>query len=103
MDQGLRFTPISAALAAQRRADRRQPKEVWQAAKRLCLPPADLDFIYACLWKKLSVGARLKAIWPSVSDQCPFDSFVEDIYHCTKACSWLTIPVRALQCTFPPV
>ena len=28
---------------------------------------------------------------------------LEDIYHCTKACSWLTIPVRALQCTFPLV
>ena len=46
---------------------------------------------------------RLKAIWPSVSDLCPFDSSLEDVYHCTKACSWLTILVRALQCTFPPV
>ena len=103
MDQGLQFTPISAALATQRRADRRQPKEVWQAFRRLALPPQDLDFIHTCLWKKLSVGARLRAIWPSASDRCPFDSSLEDIYHCTKACSWLTIPVRALQCTFPPV
>ena len=31
MERGLRFTPISAALAAQRRADRRKPREVWQA------------------------------------------------------------------------
>ena len=87
MEQGLRFTPISAAIVAQHRADRRQPRQVWQVFRHLCLPPADLDFIYACLWKKLSVGARLKAIWPSVSDRCPFDSSVEDIYHCTKACS----------------
>ena len=57
MDQGLQFTPISAALATQRRADRRQPKEVWQAFRRLALPPQDLDFIHTCLWKKLSVGA----------------------------------------------
>ena len=95
VDQGLQFTPISAALAAQRRADRRQPKEVWQAFRRLALPPQDLDFIHTCLWKKLSVG--------TVSDRCPFDSSLEDVYHCTKACSWLTIPVRALQSTFPPV
>ena len=103
MDQELQFTPISAALATQRRADGRQPKEVWQAFRRLALPLQDLDFIHTCLWKKLSVGARLRAIWPCVSDRCPFDSSLEDIYHCMKACSWLTIPARALQCTFPPV
>ena len=103
MDQGLQFTPVSAALAAERRADRRQPKEVGQAFRRLILPPRDLDFINTCLWKKLSVGAHHKAIWPSVSDRCPFDSSLEDVYHCTKACSWLTIPVRPVKCTFPPV
>ena len=97
----MRFTPISVVIAAQRHADRPQPREVWQAFRRLCLPPVDVDFIYACLWKRLSVGARLKAIWPSVSERCPFDSSVEDIHHCTKTCSWLTIPVRALQCAFP--
>ena len=76
---------------------------MWQAFRRLVLPQADLDFIHTCLWKKLSVGARLKAIWPSVSDRCPFDSSPEDVYHCSKACSWVTIPVLALQWTFPTV
>ena len=103
MDQGLQITPISEALAAQRRSDRRQAKEVWQAFRRLAHPLQDLDFIHTCLWKNLSVGARLRAIWPSVSDRCPFDSSLEDIYHCTKACSWLTIPFQSLQCTCPPV
>ena len=45
----------------------------------------------------------MKAIWPAYSDCCPFDSALEDVYHCIKACSWLTIPVRILQCTFPSV
>ena len=66
MDQGLQLTPLSAALSAQRRADRRQPKEVWQAFRRLVLLPHDLDFTHTCLWKKLSLGARLRAIWPSI-------------------------------------
>ena len=56
MDQGLQFTPLSAAPAAQRRADRQQPKEVLQAFRRLSLPPEDLDFIYTGLWMKLSGG-----------------------------------------------
>ena len=85
MDQGLEFTHVSAALAAQRRADGRQPKGVWQAFRRLVLPPQDLDFIHTCLWRKLSVGARLRAIRPSVSDRCPFDSSLEDIYHCRES------------------
>ena len=62
------------------------------------LPATDLIFIHTCLWKKLSVGSRMKAIWPFVLHRCPFD-----VYHCTKSCSWLTIPVWALQCMFPCV
>ena len=47
MDQGLQCTPISAALAPERRDERRQPKE---AFRRLIVPPQDLDFIHSCLW-----------------------------------------------------
>ena len=43
MDQGLECTPISAALEAEHRDERRQPKE---AFRRLILPPQDLNFIH---------------------------------------------------------
>ena len=46
------------------------------------------------------MGPRMKVIWPLVSDKCPFDSAIEDMYHRTKSCSWLTIPVRACSALF---
>ena len=81
------------------------PKDsaLWRAFHRLRLPLQDLDFICTGLWKKLPVGKHLRAFFPWVPPACPFEGAQEDVYHRLKACSWLTIPVRILQCTFPAV
>ena len=65
--------------------------------------PQDLDFIHTGLWKKLPVGQCLHAFFPWVPPTCPFEGSQEDVYHKLNACSWLTVPVRILQCTFSPV
>ena len=93
--------PLCVASAV--RWDRRQASEVWRAFQRLHLPPQDLDFIYTGLWKKLPVGKRLHALFPWVHPTCPFEGAQEDVYHRLKACSWMTVPVCTLQCTFPAV
>ena len=54
---------------------------MWRAFHRLHLPPKGLDFIFTCLWKKLPVGKRLQAIFPTVPSTCPLDGAVEDMYH----------------------
>ena len=62
--------------------------------------PQELDYIHTGLWKKLPVGQRLHVFFPWVPPTCPFEGSQEDMYHRLKACSWLTVPVRILQCTF---
>ena len=52
------------------------------------------------MWKKTAVGKRLHSIFPNIPDKCPICSAVEDVYHRTKACPWLMLPVRVLYNTF---
>ena len=97
---GLYFTSVTQSVASVLRTDRRQDSAVWRAFRRLRLPPQALDFIYRGLWKKLPVGKCLHAFFPWFPPTCPFEGAQEDVYQRLKACSWLTIPVRVLQCTF---
>ena len=100
---GIHFTPITHTVASALRVDRRQETAVWRAFHRLCLPPQDLDFIHTGLWKKLPVGQRLHTFSPWVPPTYPVEGAQEDVYHRLKAHSWVTVPVRILQCTFGPV
>ena len=103
-EQGFKFSPVSQSVAAFVCTDRwLQEACVLRAFHRLHLPPKDLDFIFTCLWKKLRVGKRLHAIFPIVPSTCPVNGAAEDVYHRTKACTWLTVPLRILQCTFAEV
>ena len=91
---------MTHVVASALRVDHRQETAVWRAFHWLCLPPQSLDFIHTGLWKKLPVGRRLHVFSPWVPPTRPFEGSQEDAYHRLKACSWLAVPVRILQCTF---
>ena len=63
------------------------------------LAPKDLDFIFTCLRKKLAVGKRSHVVFPAIPATCAPDGALKNMYHRTKACTWLTVPLRILQCT----
>ena len=102
-DGGIKLSPTSQSVASALRKDTCQDASTWWAFHRLRLPPQDSDFIYTALWKKLSVGKCLHAAFLRIPSMCPLCGACEDMYHRLKACLWLIVPLRVLDCSFPVV